>query len=364
MSTHPVAADAAGEAIASVLEQLGEQPVDLAVLFVAGGPMAQMGQIVEAVHRLIAPETLIGCTAIGSIGGGLEAENGPSVSIWAGATGPVIPVRMEALHPRPDTPILGVPEELDDSTMLLLAEPFSFPMDALFGALPQGVPVLGGLASASNTPGGNRLWLNDEEFTEGAVGVLLPSDTVTPVVSQGCRPIGEPWVITKAERNLMHELAGVPAMERLQALIEELSPADRECAARGLHIGIVANEQREAYTQGDFLIRGVMGVERDSGAIAVSAIVEVGQLVQFQVRDAESASADLAHLMVEGDGALVFTCNGRGTHMFHEPHQDALVVQELTRGGVAGMFCAGEIGPIGIQNAVHGFTATVAVFHG
>lgn len=355
---------AAGEVIGAVLEQLGGAPADLAVLFVSGPHVEHMTDLVSAIHATINPATMLAVSAVGVLGGAREAEQGAAVSLWAGATGPVRPVRMEAFD---RATVLGIPDDLvDGDTMLLLADPYSFPIDVLFDSVPDGVPIVGGLASAGRDAGGNRLFLDGEEHSNGAIGVVLPPGSVTPIVSQGCRPIGQPWVVTRSDQQLIHELAGRPAVERLNALIESLSVVDRTAASRGLHIGIVANDQTEEFGQGDFLIRAVLGVEQSTQALAVGDVVEVGQVVQFQVRDPESASADLREMLsADGriyDGALVFTCNGRGTHLFAEPHHDAQMVREVTDGGVAGMFCAGEVGPIGRRNAMHGFTATVLGF--
>lgn len=364
MSVDPDPGSAAGGVIGAILEQLGGRSPDLAVLFVSGSHLEHMADLVSAVHAMISPATMLAVSAGGVLGGAIEVEKGPAVSLWAGTTGPVTPVRMEAFD---RSTILGVPAHLvAGETLLLLADPFSFPMDALFDAMPAGVAVVGGLASAAGEPGGNRLWIDGVEHSNGAIGVVFPSGVVTTIVSQGCRPIGAPWVVTRSDRHLVHELAGRPAVERLNELIASLSFEDRLAAQRGLHIGIVANDQTEEFTQGDFLIRAVMGIERASQALAVGANVEIGQVIQFQVRDPASASADLLQMLsVEDrarDGALVFTCNGRGTHLFPEPHHDAGMIDEVVTGGIAGMFCAGEVGPIGTRNAVHGFTATLLAF--
>lgn len=364
MSASPDPGAAAGEVIGAVLEQLGGSTPDLAVLFVSGAHVASIGDIVAAVQAMVEPQALAAVTAVGVLGGAMEVENGPGISLWAGVTGPVRTVRMEAFD---RSTILGVPDDLvAGSTLLLLADPFSFPVETFFDELIDGVQVVGGLASAGSEPGGNRLWLQGTEYRDGAIGVVFPPGIATAIVSQGCRPVGQPWVVTRAEQNLIHELAGRPAIERLQELIESFSSVDRLAAARGLHVGIVANDQSEQFTQGDFLIRGVLGIEQSTQAVAVGDRVDVGQVVQFQVRDPDSASVDLEAMLARHgstvDGALVFTCNGRGTHLFPEPHHDAAMVAEAAEGGVAGMFCAGEVGPIGRRNALHGFTATVLAF--
>lgn len=368
MSVDADPAGAAGEVIGAVLEQLGGVPPDLVVLFVAGSHAEYLADLVSAVQATLDPGVLLAVSAVGVLGGARETERGPGLSLWAGVTGPVRPVRIEAFD---RSTMLGVPEDLvAGETLLVLADPFSFNVDALFELVPPGVAVVGGLASAGETTG-NRLWLDGTEHRNGAIGVRIPEGVAIPVVSQGCRPIGEPWVVTRSDQHLIHELAGRPAAERLNELIASLSLSDKHAASRGLHIGLVANDHRDEFTQGDFLIRAVLGIEQSTNAVALGDVVDVGQVVQFQVRDPQSAGADLADMLSVGteagngtgfDGALVFTCNGRGTHLFPEPHHDAELVEEFTDGGVAGMFCAGEIGPVGERNALHGFTATVVAF--
>lgn len=147
-------------------------------------------------------------------------------------------------------------------------------------------------------------------------------------------------------------------------MIEALSDHERTNAARGLHAGVVANERQDSFDQGDFLIRGVLGADRASGSVAIGYQAEIGEVLQFQVRDEDSASRELDRLLepVEGRSALVFTCNGRGSHLFSTPSHDADRIQRQVGPAVAGMFCAGELGPIADRNAVHGYTATVLAF--
>ncbi len=271
--------------------------------------------------------------------------------------------------------------EAGEQLLLLLADPYSFPPESLFEAIglaAPGVGVVGGLVNFGSGPGHCRLWLNGKEHADGAVAVVLPAGSARVLVSQGCRPIGEPWVVTSGGGRLINELAGRPAMERLDDMVAQLSPIDRGLASRGLHIGVVANNHDESFRAGDFLIRGVIGGDRSTGVIAIGGQVEVGDVVQFQVRDGASAAAELEHLLgadpdgQRSKGSLVFTCNGRGERLFGERHQDAGRISDATEGGVGGLFCAGELGPVGWvsrpggpnrrTNAVHGFTATVVQF--
>jgi small ligand-binding sensory domain FIST len=190
------------------------------------------------------------------------------------------------------------------------------------------------------------------------------------VVSQGCRPIGEPYVVTKAEQNVIHELGGVPALDRLQTLFESLGGDERRIAQRALHLGIVIDEHRDRFERGDFLVRNLIGADRGSGSVAIGDQVQEGQTVQFHLRDAQSASEDL-NLLLAADrsihqaplGALLFCCCGRGRGLFGRPHHDITAVRE--REGdvpIAGFFAQGEIGPVGGGNFLHGYTASLALF--
>ena len=171
--------------------------------------------------------------------------------------------------------------------------------------------------------------------------------------------------MTKSEGHRIFELGGKPAYRQLVKLINGLGEEERSLAMTGLHLGRVINENQLDFSRGDFLIRGVMGVDRDQGSVDVGDVVGVGSTVQFQVRDAGSAHEDLSEMM-EGqvaDGALLFTCNGRGVRFFDEPHHDAALVSKMLNGvPVGGMFCAGEIGPVGTRSYVHGYTASLALF--
>jgi small ligand-binding sensory domain FIST len=235
-----------------------------------------------------------------------------------------------------------------------------------------GLPVIGGLASA-RTPEGCVLLHDDAVAHSGAVGAVLRGVDVRPCVSQGARPIGPEMVITAADGNVVHELASRPALVRLREAIGELDAEERLLAAHGLLLGIVIDENRPEYLRGDFLVRGLVDVDDETGAVTVGDLVRVGQTARLQVRDGASADEDLREVLsgqlreLPGPpaGALVFTCNGRGVGMFGAPDHDAAALED-TFGDVpaAGFFCAGEIGPVGSRNFLHGFTATMAVFPG
>jgi small ligand-binding sensory domain FIST len=196
--------------------------------------------------------------------------------------------------------------------------------------------------------------------------------TVKAVVSQGAEPIGETWTVTAAERNLVATLGGRPALQVLIETVRALEPAAQQRASRNLLVGIAMDEYRDEFGRGDFLIRNLVGVDQQSGAIAIGANARVGQTLQFQVRDAAAADDELDAMLMSASldlhgsspaGALLCSCNGRGAGLFGEPHHDATAVAK--RFGplpVAGFFCNGEIGPVGGKTFVHGFTASIGFF--
>lgn len=366
VSEHPLLTHATGEVIGQVLDQVGEAP-DIAILFATGPTTGALEDVCDAVRSTLAPTTFLACTAVSVIGNQREVENVPAISLWAGRLDGATPVRLIADRQSDGWAISGFPPGIERGTLVLLADPFSFPVDGLLHHLRQVAPdlvVVGGLASAAGAPAGNRVALNGEFASDGAVGIIVPEGAARTIVSQGCRPLGDPFTVTRVEHNLIAELGGRPALQRLEEIIGNADEGTRALAQRGLHIGIVVNERAVEFRRGDFLIRAVVGVDRDTGAVAVGDHVQLGQTVQFQVRDATSADEDLSKLL-EGKSAasaLVFTCNGRGTQMFAEPDHDAALIHEALQAPIAGMFCAGEIGPIGSRNYMHGFTASVVLF--
>lgn len=370
LSEHPVAAEAIGEVLGTIVEKGGVEP-DLAVVFASASHAEFLGEIAAAIRTVLRPGALVGSSAAAVLGGRREVEEIPALSVWAAWTSSVRPLRLTT---RPiderSMAIDGVPTDLQQGdTLLLLADPFSFPTDGLVDQMAEvrrDVNVVGGLASGATAAGGNVLVLDDQVFRDGAVGVVIDRDQIVgPVVSQGCRPVGEPMVVTGSDRNFLLELAGRPALERLTDLTNELPPDERGLLTQGVHLGVVIDETQDSFGRGDFLVRSVLGADRAKGVLAVGDHVPVGTTVQFHVRDADSADDDLHRLLdgVHGDGALVFTCTGRGVRLFGEDDHDAgAVVDHLGTDAVAGMFCAGELGPVGGRSFLHGFSASVLVF--
>jgi small ligand-binding sensory domain FIST len=377
VSTEHDPLEAGTAAARAAAEALGGAPADLALVFASGSHLVAPEATLEGVHAELAPRALIGCGAGGVLGRGRELEQGTALAVWAANfdDGEVTPFHATVMGDEPEYQLAGLPSLEASSGVLLLSDPYSFPTDAVLDAIAEQSPavsVLGGIASARTATGDAALFFDDAVCDSGAVGVSLHGVEMLPCVSQGAAPLGREVTITAAEGNVIHELAGRPALETLQLVISELSPRERGLVAGGLLIGVVIDGGKPEYEQGDFLVRGVLGAESESGALVVGTTVAAGQVVRIHARDARSADEDLHEALklrvqaLAGErpaGALVFTCNGRGSAMFGIPDHDVEAIEsELGGAPSAGFFAAGEIGPVGGRSFVHGYTATLAVF--
>jgi small ligand-binding sensory domain FIST len=348
---------------------------DLCVLF-AGAPHLPLSKwILSTVHERLEPAHLIGCGAGGVVGAGREIEQGPGGVVWA-ASMPDAEIathhfRVEQSEAGLD--VIGLADEPPGECLIVLADPYTFSTEALLARLNDArpeLPVLGGLASAA-AAGGGSLFRDGDVLAEGAVACSLSGVPVRACVSQGAAPVGPEMTITAAHGNVVEELASRPAIERLGEAIGSLPPREQELARGGLMLGIVIDENRPEYRRGDFLIRTIVGADQEAGTIAIGERIRVGQTVRLHVRDEASADEDLREALATqaealastgAAGALLFTCNGRGSHMFSLPDHDAAAVEDALGVPAGGFFCAGEIGPVGGRNFLHGFTATMAVF--
>ncbi len=369
------------EVCRDAMAKLGAAP-HLAVLFIS----SEYPNIDQAVARqlgdLLGPTVLIGGTGESIVGTGREVEQQPAVALWLARMDgvDVVPMHLQLERTSEGASIVGWPDQLaqqwpSDAVMLLIGDPYSFPADVMLERLNEdrpGLRVVGGMSSGGSAPGDNRLFFGQELQTAGAVAVMLSGPLrTTTVVSQGCRPIGRHLIVTKAEGNLIQELGGKPALLQLKEIFDTLPTSDQQLVQHGLHLGRVVNEYQDCFEQGDFLVRNVMGVDADTGTIAVGDFFRPGQTVQFHVRDHQTADDEMRQLLaaVRDDpqcapqGGLLFTCNGRGSRFFPAPHHDARAIQEyFGEIPLAGFFAAGELGPVGGGNFMHGFTASVVLF--
>ncbi len=368
--------DAFAEAAARAALRLGGAPADLVIVFAGKDNLDHADDGLAAVADRLGTGALVGCGAQGVVADGHEVEAG-GVAVWAASFtngGTAETFHLEALQAGDAVAVAGMPMLEDTDAVLLLADPYTFPVEALLAQMAidnPGLPVIGGIASAGGGPGLGVLMHDGHIEHEGAVGVALRGVDVRPLVSQGARPIGPEMVITASDENVIEELASRPALERIKEAIAELDATERALAAQGLLLGIVIDPNQPEYERGDFLIRGLLDVDDAAGTVTVGEQVRIGQTVRLQVRDGDSADEDL-RAALDGQlrelrhppaGTLLFTCNGRGAGMFGVDDHDASALDYAFAGApAAGFFCAGEIGPVGDRNFLHGFTATMAVF--
>jgi small ligand-binding sensory domain FIST len=406
LSSNSDAASAAEQVVSQCAAGLGTGSTDLAVMSISPHHVPQAELILGIVRRELRADCVLGVSAESVIGGRTELERAPGVSLLAARLPGVslVPFTGDDLVPFDESPEglgrlgrgFGADEDL--RATFLFVDPFSVPIMGLLPSMCRARAhhragmIMGGLASAATSPGGNVLLLDDGVQRSGLVGVSLRGSVrVDPVVSQGCRGIGPTFVVTAAKKNIVLGLGGRKALDVVRELVEELPEDDRGLLEKGLFIGRVINEYKDRFGRDDFLIRNVVGVDENNGAIAVSDFVRVGQTVRFHLRDAKTADEDLALLLDAQQlyepplGGLLITCNGRGTRLFDRPHHDASAVarafappppgENMAKAGkeidadgpslpLAGFFAAGEIGPVGQDSYLHGQTACLALFRG
>ena len=411
--------DAASQAVDQFRQSIADQStrsslnsIDLVIGFVTPPFAQRVGMIADVLRARLNPRHLL-LVSSGVIAGD-DYELGPSaaISIFGGCFPgvQVHPYMLDATWGAMDPAArankigatIGVNETMAAS--LFFADPYSVPMVNLVPALsesriqyadPQGNThrigtVLGGLISGGNEPGNNTLFLDGQIRNYGAVGLTLSGNLqVDTVISQGCRPIGEPMVITRARGNLILELGGKPAIDAIRDSLQDLGETERELLENGLLIGRVINEQQARFGRGDFLIRKIMGGDEQSGALAVADLIQAGQTIQPHIHDAQTAREDLS-LLLDAQrlygrpaGAMIVSCTERTQTFFGSQAHDGRAIRhafdpisdgaKLAKAGrelnapdqgipLAGMFGAGQIGPIGQSMFQHAHTLVAALF--
>ena len=372
------------QAAEAIKRQLGSEEADLVMVFVSPQFAAQYDRLPGLIDKHLPHQFMMGCSAGGVIGGGKEVEEGAAVSMTA-ALLPGVKVAhyysdMEDLPDGDAAPAAWkawLPIRQDAlQHFIILADPFSVTVEPLLRGLdyafPQSVKI-GGVASGATAPGENSLFVNGQIYHKGVLIIGLGGDiSVDTIVSQGCRPIGEAVPITACQQNVLLEVDGQAPMEYLQTLLDGLSDYDRELMRTSLFLGIEMDPLKEELEKGDFLVRNILGVDQESGAIAVGSLLHDGMMVQFHLRDRVTSTEDLQLMLerykgsenaVDASGALLFSCLGRGRYLYGCPNHDSdLFRTALGSIPLGGFFCNGEIGPVGASTYVHGYTSSFGIF--
>jgi small ligand-binding sensory domain FIST len=373
------------EALADVVEQasraLDQIEPDLVFLFLSANFAPDARRVAERLEPWLGSALLVGCSAQGVAGGGREVEGEAAVALLAG----VLPdVEIEARHVTQDwlrmpvadaagwRALLGV--ELDDPAFVVIADPHSVLAEALVRGLDvahPGATKIGGIASGGQQPGSHVLLLGPDVHRAGAIVLALGGNVrLDAVVAQGCKPVGEPHFVTSCHEHLLRELDGASPRDVLTRLYENLSASDRELFGHAVYVGLaLPGEHRELHA-GDFLVRNLLGLDPDTGALWIGSELQANSILQFHLRDAAASAADLERQLQRfvargggGAGALMFSCVGRGAGLYGRPDHDTLAFQRhLGDVPLGGFFGNGEIGPIGPATYVHGYTSAFGVF--
>lgn len=368
----------------SLCDQLSVMPKpDLVVMFISSRLNGAFERIVSDVRRRTGCRHVLACNAQSVLGDNRELESQTAASALAMTmpSAQITPFRLDDNHWQE---LLTNPDHLRESLsagddtrcLLMLGDPFTTPITQLLEListhLPH-VPVIGGMTSGIRMMGESRMAIDDRVYCTGAIGAAIAGPVqIDCVVSQGCRPIGLPLKITAAHDNVIETLDDVPPIEIITDLCRNLERADQLAVEkRGLLIGRVIDERKGNYARGDFLVRNIIEADRTTGSISIGDIARVGQIVQFHVQDAQTATEDMrlllqGHLLLADKprGALMFSCNGRGERLFGRPNHDVAAVQDMLGPlPLAGFFAAGELGPVGRSNFIHGQTVCIAMFN-
>lgn len=359
--------------------QLGDDEADLVVAFASPHHADAYEALPAGIGAAFPRALLFGCSAAGVIGGGHEVEERVGLSLTA-ASLPGVTLKPLVFGDAPDEgpeasaeawrARVGLEAEADPQ-FLLIGDPFTFDANALVAGLDAAYPTgvkIGGLASGGSGPGQNALWAGATMQRVGAVGVAMTGDiAVDTIVAQGCRPIGDPMPITRADGSIVRELGGKEPVAYMRALYEGLDKRDKELFRHSLFIGLEIQSSKIEF-QGDFLVRNIVGVDPNTGALAVAGRVRPWQVLQFLLRDAKTAEQDLSAQLERyrgprPAGVLMFSCVGRGQGLFGRADHDTDLLRARV-GGVplGGFFCNGEIGPVGGQTFLHGYTSAFGLF--
>ena len=360
-------------------QQLSGKPT-FGLVFVTPDYADKANDLLELIRVYGHVPTLVGCSGTGLVGTSQEQEEGPGFSLLflslpggaaksfsfsqdvvEASTGPEYWYQRTGLKPA------------DVKAWLVFLNPFSLNVEIWLKQWNQAyphVPVFGGMAGGF--PGDPEAWVFcDDRVVPGGVAIALQGDiAVHSVVSQGCKPIGEPLTVTNAEKNVLLTLGSRPAYEVLSDVYKEWSDAEREQARGHLFAGLAVSEYLEEYKRGDFLVRNIIGADPKSGAVAINALPRVGQTLQYQLRDSQAASDELRRLLRAQAAVLtpapyaglLCTCNGRGRGLFGRPDHDAGLINEFFPGlPLAGFSTNVQIGPVGDRSFEHSYTAAMAL---
>ena len=371
-------ADLALEASLDAMAASGADHADLVLVFVTGDAYPAAHELLHAVRRVTGARVVIGASGAGVLCERREVEGETAVAVLAVrddrlvATPFLVPDQTAAGADIARAVASHVSATLAEGGCLLVLpdvegfDPAAL-LDGLHGEL-GAAPVIGALAAGSPL---FELYATDA--ARGALsGVALSGARPIIGVAQGCTPIGEPYVITRADGNVVLEIGSRPALAVLRDAVASIPGGPVRAQRAGLFAGLAVDPAKSPLERGDFLVRNLVGADQSTGALAVAGAVRVGQTIQFQLRDAAASREDLEVTLAGVSRALggrrpafgcYFDCAGRGRGLYGVPDHDVtLIRKELGAFPLAGFFGNGELAPVGRRNFFHTYTGALVVF--
>lgn len=364
--------DAVEEAAETVLAELGEQP-DLVIAFVSQAYADHFSSLPDCLRESFPDAMTFGSSVAGIIGNHSELEAQNAVVVMA-AVLPGVEIQSFRLGSNPQEweEEIGIPADVSDTEFLVITEPFGGDSAKTIAWLDERFPgctKVGGIASGGQVAGDSVLMTDNTLHRTGAIGLALRGNIkIDTVVAQGCRPIGSPMFITRQLGNVIYEIDGQPAISVLEKLFAELDPEDRKLAHTSLFVGVGMNDHKEVYEHGDFLVRGILGIDPETRSISLASLVRNGAIIQFHLRDAKTSATEVKELLnaakdIDAKAALCFNCLGRGKELYGEANHDTECFHDAMGDiSLAGFFGNGEIGPVAGQTFLHSYTAVFALF--
>jgi len=376
VAVSPHLATAVLDAATAAMERSGLDHGGVALVFVSGDALDAGHEILHVVRRVTGARTVVGCSGVGVLTEEREVEGETAAAVLVVQDERLVAsaVSVESLRGGGAAVARAIADSAEATlaeggSLVLLPDPRGLDPTELLGGLAEAlgpVPILGAVAAGASEP---VEFCNTETLAGGLAGIAVSGPVPIIGVAQGCAPIGEPYVVTRAERNLVHQIAGRPALEVLREALESVDNAEERIPRAGIFAGLAMDPAKSPLGRGDFLVRNLLGADPRTGTVATAETVRVGQTIQFQLRDAQASREDLLEALASLRDRLAgrrpvfgcyFNCAGRGQGLYGEPDHDVTLIRHaLGEFPLAGFFGNGELAPVGRRSFFHNYTGAL-----
>ena len=370
------------EAAGQALGQAGIARADLAMIFFTADHAAHSRELATTLIRSVGTDCVMGASGAGVLTGDGEIEGGSGIAVLAWSAPEIV------ARPFIFEPLKGNEENLgttfgdflaktqdQSSLMILLPDTYNGNPQPLLDAMAAKAgfhPVVGAGSSENGAVGATFQLCGDKVTSNSLAGAYISGEFKVHVdITQGCQPITEPMVITKAERNLIHEIDGRPASEVFARLLKGPLAEDLRRALMVLFVGLPADRQENSVAPGKYLVRNIIGLDPEKGIVGVAESVSEGEALIFTMRDGQRAREDLNQMLrrhaekLQGRKpgfGIYFNCCARGGSLYGSPGIDsAYIRQALGDFPLIGMFGGYELAPLGRANHLFAYTGVLAL---